>query len=151
MNFLSIDPGKQGGLAYCSGSTIRFSSMPATELGLLELLRLWVTEPTETKGVIELVSGYIGHEDPGSSMFEFGRSYGSCRTAMAAVGLEILEVRPQEWQKGLAIRPKSKTESKTQWKGRLKAVSKRLYPNLRVTLATADALLILEWLRRQYA
>ena len=35
-------------------------------------------------------------------------------------------------------------ETPTQWKNKLKAEAQRLFPDIRVTLKTADALLILE-------
>jgi len=51
-------------------------------------------------------------------------------------------VRPQVWQKGLSGL-KGLVSSKR--KGALKNHAKRLFPKLKVTLATADALLILNY------
>ena len=44
----------------------------------------------------------------------------------------------------------SKTESKTEWKNRLKGMAQQLYPDLKVTLATADALLIATYCKRKH-
>jgi hypothetical protein len=39
----------------------------------------------------------------------------------------------------------SRCASKSEWKNKLKAEAQRRFPDLKVTLKTADALLILEW------
>jgi len=57
-------------------------------------------------------------------------------------------VRPQKWQKALGLGSASGCASKTEWKNKLKAAAQRLYPHLKPTLATADALLILDFARR---
>jgi hypothetical protein len=52
-------------------------------------------------------------------------------------------ITPQKWQKKLGLGT-SKGLTPTQWKNKLKAEAQRLFPDIRVTLKTADALLILE-------
>jgi hypothetical protein len=52
-------------------------------------------------------------------------------------------VRPQKWQGYLSL---GKSEGdKTKWKNKLKQRAQSLFPSLDVTLATADALLLLEY------
>ena len=53
------------------------------------------------------------------------------------------------WQKGLSIQPKRKEESKTQFKNRQKGLAQQMHPDIKVTLATADAILIAEYLKKQ--
>ena len=59
------------------------------------------------------------------------------------------EVTPQTWMKYYELK-KDKAESKIAWKNRLKAEAQRLFPNEKITLATADAFLIAEYARRNY-
>jgi hypothetical protein len=54
-------------------------------------------------------------------------------------------VKPKEWQKGL-VGLKSNM-GYTARKRMLKDNAVRLYPNLKITNATADAVLIMEWAR----
>lgn len=54
-------------------------------------------------------------------------------------------VRPQVWQKVFNLGTAASCASKSEWKNKLKAEAQRRFPHLPVTLATADALLILEW------
>jgi hypothetical protein len=55
-------------------------------------------------------------------------------------------ITPQKWQKQLNL---GKSEGdKPEWKRKLKGHAQRTYPDLTVTLKTADALLILEAARQ---
>jgi hypothetical protein len=98
--------------------------------------------------VIEKVGGYIGKPQPGSAMFKFGMSYGGLRMALIAAGISFLEVTPQQWQKTLGVSTKKKNETKGKFKNRLKALAQQIFPSVKVTLATADALLLAEYARR---
>jgi len=68
--------------------------------------------------------------------------YLRCRALMTAARIPFETHIPQKWIKALGIPGKGKNETKTQWKNRLKARAQQLYPRERVTLPTADALLI---------
>jgi hypothetical protein len=101
--------------------------------------------------VVEKLTGYVGDAgNPGSAMFKFGTNYGGVRMALVAACVQFEQVTPQKWQKGLGIPHKEKSESKVEWKRRLKAHAQRLFPTTMVTLATADAMLIAEYCRRNH-
>ena len=97
---------------------------------------------------VEEVSGYAGTAQPGSRMFTFGRNFGFILGVLQTLGVRIELVKPSKWQKALSLGTASACASKTIWKNKLKACAQRLYPNLHVTLQTADALLILEYGRK---
>lgn len=116
--------------------------MPATERDLWDL---FCNFPHPITAVIERV-----HAMPKQgvrSVWTFGQNYGMLRAFLIAQGITFDEVLPRKWQQSLGLTRK-KTESPTQWKNRLKAKAQQLFPSLHVTLATADALLIVECLRR---
>lgn len=96
---------------------------------------------------LEQVGGFVaGNPAPGSAMFNFGDGYGYVRGVIDAARIRRNLVRPQVWQKGIpGIVPKMKGAMR---KRALKEYSARLYPALKVTLKTADALAILEYARR---
>jgi hypothetical protein len=54
-------------------------------------------------------------------------------------------VQPQKWQKPLGVGTRSACATRSEWKGKLRACAQRLYPKLKPTLSTADAILILEY------
>jgi hypothetical protein len=61
--------------------------------------------------------------------------------------IPITLVTPQEWQKHFSLGTASACASKTVWKNKLKAEAQRRFPACKVTLKTADALLIGVWFR----
>lgn len=149
---IAIDPGKSGGIAVAFGDLpVRCFRMPATEGDVLALLRQLAAEPAYTVAVVEEVSGFTGRGQPGSSMFKFGRGFGFLLGVLQSLGVRVELVKPQRWQKSLSLGTASSCASTTEWKNKLKAAAQRLHPGIEVTLAVADALLILEYARNQKA
>lgn len=132
-------------------------------------------EGKEVVVTIEKVSGFAGGDgQPGSAMFNFGFGSGVIYGALYMANVRIEEITPQKWQKGLSLGTKEharytgnmadlspaqqkelkkklaaqNAKYKTEWKNKLKAEAQRLFPNQKVTLKTADALLIYEYARR---
>ena len=93
---------------------------------------------------IEKVSGFIGTPQPGSRMFKFGKGFGFLLGVLMALRWEINLVSPQKWQKSLGIGTKGERSS-AEWKRFLKDEAQRLFPSKKVSLSTADALLILKF------
>ena len=164
---LAIDPGASGGIAWYDGTLPFVEPMPETEGDVLALLRSIITVHAESGATahVEKVGGYIGGAgSPGSAMFGFGRGVGFLYGVLMAHEIPIIEVTPQRWQKtlGMGTREHARPEKgmaysrdelralaaqdarlKGEWKNRLKAEAQRRFPGLKVTLKTADALLIL--------
>lgn len=170
--FLGIDPGASGGLAFISDNgheitRVNAEKMLATERDLWESFQ-WKGShgqivPAASFAVIEKVGGYIGSGEGekgggranGACMFKFGMSYGGLRMALIAAGIPFEEVTPAVWQKALGIPTRKRqgkkiVESKSAFKSRLRAKAQQLFPSEKVTLATADALLIAEFCRRKH-
>ena len=97
---------------------------------------------------IEQVGGYVGKAQPGSAMFNFGRNFGYILGICQALAFTVELIRPQTWQKAYPTRT-TKTQNATQHKRELKDHATRLFPTLKPTLATADALLILHHATKQ--
>lgn len=138
MIVLGIDPGKSGGLAWRGMPEVSALavSMPETISDLLmEVKRLKVDF-----AVLEKVHSMP--TDGRSSIFKFGRGVGHLEMALTAAGIPYEEVTPQKWMRALGITPRAKSETKTQFKNRLKQKAQQLFPAMPVTLKTADALLI---------
>ena len=148
---IAIDPGVSGGLAWreTDGQT-QSCKMPATEGDVVDLLRHLAITSSPAAAYVEKVGGFIRGKDkdkgqPGSAMFKFGRGVGVLHGALLALGVRVIEVTPQKWQGHIGIGTSKGSASKTAWKNKLKAEAQRRYPDQRVTLATADALLMLEY------
>ncbi len=145
---VAIDPGMSGGFAVRWFGKTDCWAMPETPGDLLERLReiksVAGLEGDELVCVLEEVSGFAGKAQPGSAMFKFGEHFGFIKGIVQALGVRLVMVRPQVWQKGFGLGTASKCASKTEWKNKLKAEAQRRFPQINVTLKTADALLILE-------
>ena len=146
--FIGIDPGMKGGISVIwPGRVVSCFKMPVTEQDTIHLFYDLANCRTCDKiAVIEKV-----HSMPGqgvASSFKFGMGYGGVRMAAIASEVRLLEVSPRKWQKELGVTPRGRTESKTQFKNRLKAMAQQLFPSVDITLAVCDSLLIAEYARR---
>lgn len=146
---IAIDPGSSGGIAVRNMSTAYCYPMPETQGDIMDSLQnIQLTTSLDRRStvcVLEQVGGYTGKGQPGSAMFKFGENFGFIKGVVQALGMRLILVRPQIWQKHFRLGTKSACASKTEWKNKLKAEAQRRYPDLKITLATADAVLIMDW------
>ena len=139
---IAIDPGKSGAMAIKSGEEIEAIGMD--EDNYIDHLQNF--SQCDVICYLEEV-----HAMPGqgvTSMFTFGNNFGFLRGALRALDIPTVLVRPQVWQKGLSGLKGLKNNPR---KRKLKEHASRLYPHLKPTLKTADALLILDYAARQQA
>jgi hypothetical protein len=139
---LAIDPGASGGFAWRNiDGKVECCAMPDSEQEVVHLIRRLQQVDLV---LIEHVGGYMpGKFTPGSGMFNFGCGYGIIKGAMIAFNMEFKVVAPHKWQKDLGMGAKKDYEKR--WKNHLKEEAIKLYPAIKVTLKTADALLILSY------
>jgi len=148
---IGIDPGASGGIAAAVGSDIYTRKLDDLH-GVCE----WITglqesfTETTTLAYIEAVPKFIGRNIPSSSSFTLGKSYGELLGVLAALKIKTYRIRPQEWQKTVRAGIRAK-KSQSEWKRHLKCLASELWPQIKVTLWNADALLLLEFgLLKQY-
>lgn len=137
--FLGIDPGASGGIAILGENYAHAWKMGETEADTADLLRTHA--PAIRMARIEKV-----HSMPKqgvSSSFKFGQSYGFLRGLLIALQIPFEDVPPQVWQRRMACLTKGD-------KNVSKAKAQQLFPALRITHATADALLLAEDCRREH-
>ena len=149
MQIIGIDPGKSGGIAWIDerGKPC-VEKMPETIQDLWELFESITggfAAFRESNGIMFKAYMESVHSSPQmgvKSAFTFGNGFGHLEMALTAAGIPFERVRPQAWQKAMGCLT-----------GGDKNVSKRraqeLFPSMKVTHATADALLIAAYGRRQ--
>lgn len=141
MNIAAVDPGASGGIALLVEGIASASGLPPCPKHLAAVFA------GVDLVVIEDVPCYTGKNIPSNTTFKLGKSCGAVE-AIARVFCERVEmVRPQAWQKGVEMK-REKGEKQDAWKRRLRARAQELFPDLKVTLKTADALLMLDVGRR---
>lgn len=147
--WIGIDPGESGAVAMLDTLTdgLHVDAMPMKNLTRRDLIE-WL-EPFGARGDVAAHVERVGAM-PGqgvASTFKFGMAYERCLMALTAAGIPFEQVAPHKWMVAMASPlPKDKPERKRH----LKARAQELFPSMRVTLATADALLIAEHCRRTW-
>lgn len=154
--YLGLDPGNSGGAALLhpdgsvAGAHFKFAGL--TETDLRERFAAWYRE-YNLLALIELVGPNRNRKrgevrQGASAMFTFGQNYGLLRGLLIGLAIPFEEVLPLVWQSEFRLRSRP-DETKTVKKNRHKAKAQQLFPAWHVTHATADALLIAEYLRRK--
>lgn len=139
---IGVDPGQSGAIAILdqNGECVLLEDYPGDEVALSNLFA-------------ELPEGIIYHaaiEKSGAmpkqgvaSMFKFGMNYGIWLGILAAYGVSVKIVKPQEWQKGMLHKVDGKDT-----KARSLTTARRMFPDQTEKLKfkkdhhRADALLI---------
>lgn len=133
---LAVDPGVSGGMALLRDGEVTLRKF-TTEDEFVDYVR---NMRGEGEAVVEHVPKYIGNQMMASHSFTLGYNVGFEVGTIKSHNIPVSLVRPQKWQGGI---PGLKGVTGTKRKRLLKEHAIRLYPGLKVTLATADALLIL--------
>ena len=140
--YIGIDPGKSGGICFLQGDDIRVSKCPATIHDMVSEIEL-ANDIGVCSAVVEKV-----HSMPGQgvkSVWTFAENYAQWCTILATLKIRYVLVPPNTWMKFYgSTRPKDKTARKNY----LKQLAQQLYPNIKVTLATADAILLAHYLQQ---
>jgi len=148
LNYIGIDPGQKGGLAYlANGQITEYTLMPLTVHDVV----LWVSDRLHNAdGPVSLVAelAQAMPKQGVTSSFNYGRHFGQFEAIAAALGIPYHEVRPAIWKKAMGLNA-AKVDSVT--------LCQRLFPGVdlipngcRVAKdGIAEACLIAEWARRQ--
>lgn len=146
---IGCDPGTRGGVAVLRTDGTPswvFAFRPEMTRGDFKLaMRTAAAELDYAGGHVGFLEK-VGYRpgDGGKGEFTFGRAYGWCEMGLAMANVDVRDVLPMMWQ--------SRLECLT---GGDKNVSKRraaeLWPQMKMTHAIADALLIAEYGRRVLA
>lgn len=141
MTFIGIDPGQSGGIGVIwANGDYGVDKMPETERDIIDHLKD-LASAGESHIVIEQV--HAMPKQGVSSSFKFGMLYGFVRMAAIASGARVSHVTPQRWQKELECLSRGD-------KNVTKRRAQELFPRLKLTHATADAILLAEYARRNH-
>lgn len=138
---IGLDPGANGGMAIIDAHRAVAMKLPEDDAELFQQLK--GVPPCVC--ILEQVHAVPGM--PCVSAFSFGSSFGRLRMAAIAAGHEVHLVRPPKWKQafGLIVYGKGLGRNDTEKKNLNKAKAQDLFPFLRITHATADALLLAQY------
>ena len=142
---IGIDPGINGGIAVLGHQGYAQAyKMPPTSMDIWELIQeIKASADFENYRILATLESVSSSPQMGvTSAFTFGNGFGHLEMALTAAGIPFERVSPQKWQKAMGCLTKGD-----------KNVSKRraqeLFPQIKVTHATADALLIASYGTKQ--
>ena len=138
MIYIGIDPGKSGSVAFNHKGSVWTVSFKESLADVSDAIRDAVIS-NSCLAMIEQV-----HSSPQmgvKSAFSFGQSFGQIEGILTAFKIPFDRVRPQVWQKALGCLTKGD-------KNITKRKAQELFPDIKITHANADALLISEYNRR---
>ena len=163
---IAIDTGKKGGIAWHCNEKVGCFKMPETPRGFIEAINnvrtAWDEDkenPTPCYAIcyLEEIKG-VPPNQSSKATWTFAEHYGIVKGILMALGIPIVYVKPNTWQKAIgATRPSTphgankatKERIKREGKRNIKQIVEARYPSLKITLATADALGILMYAEKE--
>lgn len=140
---LAIDPGVGGGMALLLPTGEIKLRKYTTESEFMDFVSVMGSRDNSNACFIEDVPAYVSSLTSNASSFKLGLNFGFEMGVIRGLGVPLHLIGPKKWQAGLrGLKPKM---GYTARKRCLVDNAKRLYPSLKVTNATADALLLLDW------
>jgi crossover junction endodeoxyribonuclease RuvC len=137
--YIGLDPGKQGGIAWITPEGKACAvPMPDTLRDLWDVFADIVADAGECVAALENVSS--SPQMGVVSSFTFGQGYGRLEMALTAAMIPYQRVTPGVWQKEMKCRTKGD-------KNVSKARAQELFPQIKITHAIADSLLIASYAR----
>lgn len=138
---IGIDPGVKGGMAYDLGygpQVVAWGGIAKMHDELKQYLAVLPLEVTPTACLEHVTSSPIMGK---RACFTFGHNFGQWETLLFCLKIRSELVKPQTWQRGIP----GLAGAGDMRKRALKAHAARLFPDIKVTAATQDALLILNY------
>jgi len=144
---VAIDPGVNGGVVWQFQGKVYAVKMPPTDFDVAEFIAKLAKLTSWVEFHLEDPPMFTGRLIPGSAIGKLQRNVGVIYGAAVAHKWKINLVRPPKWLKAHPVGTKGDL-STTAWKNKLKQRAGELYPDVAVTLWSADALLILDAAKR---
>ena len=141
--YIGIDPGKAGGICFLMDDEIKTFKCPATTHDMAEELIL-AKDIRKCTAVVERVHSFPGQGV--ASTFNFGYNYGVWLGILSALKIQYQLCLPRKWMKYYSV-PKMEKKDR---KNYLKQLAQQLYPDHKVTLYNADAILLANYLKKTH-
>lgn len=146
---LGIDPGAQGGIAvYIPGQHAKTVKMPKDVRDLRDFFQYYA-ENYRPMAFLEKLSVRPDDvkDNPGKiyRIQQMLANFEHLKVLLESAGIPYVLVHPISWQTKLKLRIKGQHEEKAERKRRYKEVAEKNYPEVKVTLWNADALLIMHF------
>jgi len=141
--YIGIDPGKNGGIGFIYNDLAYCVRCPATVSEMAEEIKACIELAPDIQKTAIIEKVHSMPKQGVKSVFTFGEGYGKWLGILAAHKIPYTQVTPQKWMKFYGSLPKEKKDRKNQ----LKHLAQQRFPEIKITLATADAILLANYLK----
>ena len=159
---IAIDPGAAGGIAFNVDGIVTAYKMPDTLADIRDLLQLNINNPAVI--YCERVGTYMpGNSGPSAATF--AEHVGALKGIICCLRIPVVFPTPAKWMKhfiGTQVYKEKKSDGydekawkavlsrrKQERKNKIKTKAQELYPNIKTTFKTSDALGILHYAKEQ--
>ena len=143
--YIGIDPGKNGGIGFIYNDLAYCKRCPATVLEMAEEIQTCIELAPDIQKTAIIEKVHSMPKQGVKSVFTFGEGYGKWLGILAAHKIPYTQVTPQKWMKHYGSLSKDKKERKNQ----LKHLAQQRFPEVKITLATSDAILLANYLKEK--
>jgi len=144
--YIGIDPGKSGGITMIKNDTVETYKCPDRTIDMALLFYSMLgDEPNNVKLLMEKV--WARPNNAVRSAFTYGVNYGQWLGIAAAAEIHMYTVLPAEWMTSVGCKKGMDYAVRKKW---LKEKAQKLYPNCKITLYTADSILIAHYAKETY-
>jgi hypothetical protein len=145
-SYIAIDPGKGGAIAYYEGKKAVAVKCPKSTEDMAVLFSVILSTYKCSPDCIRLIfeSVHALPTDGRTSAFNFGKNVGHWEGIIGCHEIQIERVVPVKWQKHYKIPKITDYYKRKQW---LKKKASSIFKDNKVTMALADALLLLNYIK----
>ena len=144
--YVGIDPGKSGARASFSNGEMRAWKCPDTADGMHSAFcqATWGILEGEIMVLMEKV--WARPNNASRAAFSYGVNFGQWLGIVACYSIDMELMIPASWMKFYGMKKGMEYQDRKRW---LKAKAQELYPDIKVTLINADAILIAHYLKER--
>ena len=142
--YVGIDPGKSGAIARFDEDGMRAWKCPETASEMHTLLGLIAGLGSVDNVTIAMEKIWARPNNATRAAFNYGVNYGKWFGVLASYELVPEMILPTHWMKYYDMEKGMEYQDRKKW---LKAKAQELYPDTKVTLVNADAILIAHYLK----
>tara|TARA_R110002020_G_scaffold118349_2_gene270574 strand:+ start:2619 stop:3095 length:477 start_codon:yes stop_codon:yes gene_type:complete len=145
--YIGIDPGKSGGVTMIQGKKIKTYKCPqrTEDMSILFSLLIGDSSSYDVKLLMERV--WARPNNAVRSAFAYGVNYGQWMGIIACHEVPLQTCLPNQWISYYKCDKNLEYQERKRW---LKEKAKSLYPNLNITLTTADSILIADYAMKEH-
>ena len=145
--YIGIDPGKSGGITMIYNKDVKTYKCPqrTEDMSMLFSLLVGDTSSYNIKLLMERV--WARPNNAVRSAFAYGVNYGQWMGIVACHEVPLQTCLPTDWIRYYECSKELEYQERKRW---LKEKAQSLYPNLNVTLMTADSILIADYAYKEH-